>query len=330
MKKDFITNNKLDTSSLVEALTLIEKSRYILIVTHVSPDPDTISSALALSNYLYENRIKHKVFNKKLSDIPKRLDFIKRFDKITQEFPKAYDLIITVDCGSHSRTGFELPNDIPIINFDHHKSNNNFGTVNLVDANKSSTAEVIYDFFSFNGLYITKNTAEALYVGIYEDSIAFTTPRCDEFTYEKINFLVKCGADPSYISQHLIQRDSLAKYRVIPKIFQSLQLHCEGEVATIYCKPEWLEETGAVVHETEVVLDMILNMAIVKIAVYLRVQNNKTRVSLRSKQKIDVSQVASVFNGGGHLNAAGCSVDTLDIQEAKEKVLKEIFETQKK
>ena len=330
MKKDFITNNKVDTSSFNEALSLIEKSRYILIVTHVSPDPDTISSALALSNYFQENRIKHKVFNKKLSDIPQRLNFINRFDKMVQEFPQSYDLMITVDCGSRKRTGFELPTDIPIINFDHHKSNDNFGTVNLVDANKSSTAEVIYDFFHFNGLYITKKSAEALYVGIYEDSIAFTTPRCDEFTYEKINFLVKCGADPSYIAQKLIQRDSLAKYRIIPKIFDSLELHREGEVATIYCLPEWLKQTGAVLHETEVVLDMILNMGIVQIAVYLRVQNGKTRVSLRSKQKIDVAQVAAVFHGGGHLNAAGCSVETTNIEEAKEIILKEIFETSKK
>ncbi len=329
MKKDFITNNKLDTSSLVEALNLIENARYILIVTHVSPDPDTISSGLALSNYLYENRIKHKVFNTKLSDIPSRLNFLPRSEKIVEEFPKSFDLIITVDCGSTSRFGFKLPEGVPVLNIDHHKSNNNFGTVNLVDFNKAATAEVIYDFFRFNGLYISKNTAECLYVGIYEDSIAFTTPRCDEFTYEKINFLVKCGADPSYIAQKLKQRESLAKFRILPKIFDSLELHQEGEVATIYCLEEWFKETGALVHETEIALDMILNMNIVKIAVYLRIQNGKTRVSLRSKKKIDVSQIAATFNGGGHLNAAGCSVETLDIFEAKEKVLKEIFETKK-
>ena len=329
MKKDFITNNKLDTSSLVEALSLIEKARYILIVTHVNPDPDTISSALALSNYLAENRIKHKVYNIRTSDIPKRLDFLSRFEKITDQMPKFYDLMITVDCGTRGRTGFPLPTDIPIINIDHHQSNDNFGTVNLVDCNKSATAEVIYDIFQFNGLYITKASAECLYTGIYEDSIAFTTPRCDEFTYEKINFLVKCGADPSYISSKLIQRDSLAKFRMLPKVFNSLELHEEGSVATIYALPEWFEQTGAVSHETEVALDMILNMGIVKVAVYLRVVNNKVRISIRSKGKIDVAKIASQFNGGGHVNAAGCSIQTTNIEEAKEEVLKEISETKK-
>ncbi len=329
MKKDFITNNKIDMSSFLDALSLIEKARYILIVTHVNPDPDTISSALAFSNYFFKNKIKHKVFNIDTKNIPSRLDFLGRCEKITDIFPKFYDLIITVDCGNSSRPGFALPSDIPIINIDHHKSNDNFGVVNIVDANKASTAEIIYDFFKFNGLYIDKEIAQCLYCGIYEDSLAFTTPRCDEFTYEKINFLVKCGADPSYIAQNLLQRESLAKYRILPKIFDSLELHESGDVASIYALPLWFTQTGAVYHETEVVLDMILNMKIIKVAIYLRVVNDKVRVSLRSKKNIDVSKIAMKFGGGGHLNAAGCSIDTLDINEAKEKILKELNETKK-
>ncbi|NCB12830.1 MAG: bifunctional oligoribonuclease/PAP phosphatase NrnA, partial [Erysipelotrichia bacterium] len=80
MKKDFILNNKIDMSLYSKALELIEKSRYILIITHVNPDPDSIGSALALSNLFSENKIKHKVFNIS-SDLPKNLDFLNRFDK---------------------------------------------------------------------------------------------------------------------------------------------------------------------------------------------------------------------------------------------------------
>ncbi len=324
MRKDFILNNKIDTSSFEEALKLIEKSHYILIVTHINPDADTIASALALSNYFSENKIKHKVFNVGVN-LPKNLDFINRFSKITNVLPKFYDLVICVDCGSSSRFGIEIPKEIPIINIDHHKTNDNFGTINIVDWNKSSTAEVVYDFFKFNGLYITKNSATALYVGIYDDSLAFTVNRCDEFTYDKINFLVKCGANPAQIADKLIRRDSLAKYRILPKIFESLELHKEGEVATIYALPIWFEQTGANLLETEVALDMVLNINVVKIAIYFRVQNGKTRVSFRSKEKIDVSKIASIFGGGGHLNASGCSIVCEDVFEAKKLVLKEIL-----
>jgi len=306
-------------------LELIEKSRYILIITHVNPDPDSIGSALALSNLFYENKIKHKVFNIS-SDLPQNLDFIPRFEKISDQLPAFFDLAISVDCGTYKRLGFELDSSIPLINFDHHKSNNSFGTVNIVDPMKSSTAELVFEFFKHNGLYITKNSATALYVGIYDDTLAFSLGRCDELTFEKINFLVECGASPSEIANKLLRRDSLAKYRIIPKVLDSLELYKEGAVASIIAKDEWFKQTGAHNRDCEDALNMIMSIAIVKIAIFVRVVNGVSRVSLRSKGQIDVSKVAGIFDGGGHFNAAGCSIETLDVEKAKEIVLKEIFE----
>lgn len=324
MKKDFILLNKIDMADYSRALELIEKSRYILIITHVNPDADSISSALALSNLFYENKIKHKVFNVS-SDLPQNLDFISRFDKITDQLPKFYDLAISVDCGTKRRLGFELPSDIPLINFDHHKSNDGYGTINLVDSMKSATAEIVYDFFRHNGLYITKNTAEALYVGIYDDSLGFSLGRCDELTFDKVNHLVEFGASPSEIANKMIRRDSLAKYRIIPKVLESLELYEEGKVATIYAKDEWFEETGAHNRDCEDALNMIMSMHIVKVAFFVRVVNGVSRISLRSKGNIDVSKVAGTFDGGGHFNAAGCTIDSLDIEMARKKVLKEVL-----
>ena len=328
MKKDFIICNKVDMSEYTKALELIEKSRYILIITHVNPDPDSIGSALALSNLFHENKIKHKVFNIS-SDLPQNLDFIPRFDKISDQLPAFFDLAISVDCGTYKRLGFELDSTIPLINFDHHKSNNNFGTVNIVDSQKSSTAELVFEFFKHNGLYITKDSATALYVGIYDDTLAFSLGRCDEKTFEKINFLVECGASPSEIANKLLRRDSLAKYRIIPKILESLELFKEGEVASIVAREEWFKETGAHNRDCEDALDMIMSIAIVRIAVFVRVVNGVSRVSLRSKGQIDVSKIAGKFDGGGHFNASGCTIETLDVEKAKEIVLKEIFEIYK-
>ncbi len=325
MKKDFITDHDVDTASYVKALDLIEKSKYILIITHINPDADTISSALALSNLFEENKIKHKVYNIG-PNLPSNLDFINRFNKITNQMPEYFDLAICVDCGSKKRFGFELNSDIPLINIDHHKSNDDFGTINIVNYHKSSTAEVLYDFFKYNGLYITKNIAIALYVGIYDDSLGFTISRCDEETFEKVNFLVKCGAQPALIADKLIRRESLAKYRVIPKVLDSLELFDEGRVAVIYLEPLWLKQTGATAEDCEVALDMIYNIGIVKIAVFLRIVDENVRVSLRSKGDIDISLIAQKFGGGGHIQAAGCSLECDDVIKAKEIVLKEILE----
>ncbi len=328
MKKDFILHNKIDMASYEKALKLIEKSRYILLITHVNPDADTISSALALSNLFYENKIKHKVFNVS-SDLPQNLNFIERFDKITNILPKFFDLVISLDCGVYKRLGIELDRSIPLINFDHHKSNDNYGDVNIVDPYKSSTAEIVYDFFKHNGLYITKNSATALYVGIYDDSLAFSLPRCDESTFEKVNFLVSCGANPAYIANMMLRRESLAKYRIIPKVLNSLELYKEGEVASIYALDEWFKQTGAHTRDCEDALNMMMNMAIVKVVFFVRNIDGKARVSLRSKGNIDVSKIAQHFDGGGHFNSAGCTMDTNDVQKVKKIVLKEILELYK-
>ena len=138
-----------------ESLKLIQEAHYILIVTHLNPDADTISCALALSNFMFENKIKHKVFNSS-SDIPRVLNFLPKFDKITDQIPKYYDLVIYVDCADQRRVGIDLVDGVKIINIDHHQSNDNFGTINIVDDSKASTAEVLYGFFEQNDLKISK------------------------------------------------------------------------------------------------------------------------------------------------------------------------------
>ena len=307
-----------------EALDLIHSSHYILIITHINPDADTLSCALAMSNYLSENKIKHKVFNKQ-NDLPNNLDFLNGFNKITDQFPKSYDLAIYVDCGDINRPAVNIDKNCKIINFDHHQSNDSYGFINFVDDSKASTAEIIFNFFIQNDLKISKNIAECLYTGIYDDSLAFTTPRTDACTFKDINHLVKCGANPSYIASMLTQRQSLAKLKIQTKVLDSLELYEEGEIAIIYVLPLWLEQTGASYKDCDEAINSVLNLGIVQIAIFLRVSDEITRVSLRSK-KADVSKVAAHFNGGGHKNAAGCRIKTNNIQEAKNILLNYIKE----
>jgi len=308
---------------LKDMLSLIKSSHYILIVTHKNPDADTIGSALALSNFMFENKIKHKVYNIS-NQIPRNLNFLPKFDKITTILPKFYDLIIYVDCADSLRVGIEFDKNIKTINIDHHQSNTNFATLNFVDDTRPSTAEVVYKFFETNNITISKNTASALYVAIYDDSIAFTTPRVDKQTFETIKQLLESKIDINYISTMFGQRDSLAKYRILPKILDTLELYHSGDIATVYVEPRWLEETGATYYECDEVVNMVLNIAVVKVAVYLRIIDKVVRVSLRSKDNYDVSIVANHFDGGGHKNASGCSIDTTNISEAKAMVVKDI------
>jgi len=301
----------------------IDEARYILIITHISPDADTISSALAFSNYMIENKIKHKVYNVDTTTIPRGLNFLPNFDKITSILPKFYDLIIYMDSTDQRRAGFKA-DGIKTINIDHHKSNTNFGDINIVDPQKASTAELVYDIFEAANIDISKNSATCIYSGMYDDSIAFTTPRVDSRTFEIVNKLLEKKISPSHITDKLYKRESLAKYRMMPKILDTLSLHLEGKVATVYMRQKWLDETGASVNECDDVVDMVLNIAIVQIIAYVRIVNGKVRVSLRSKGDIDVSQIASRFDGGGHKNAAGLSMDTTNIDEGIKNIIDSI------
>ena len=311
-----------------KALELIHNSHYIVIISHINPDADTLSCALAMSNYLSEQKIKHKVFNKQ-ADLPSSLDYLVGYNKITDQLPKSYDLAIYMDCGDINRPAITINENCKIINFDHHQSNDNFGFINFVDDSKASTAEILFHFFIKNDLTISKNIAECLYTGIYDDSLAFTTPRTDANTFRAINFLVKSGVNPSYIASKLIQRQSLAKLQIQAKVVQSLELFDEGNIAVIYVLPSWLEQTGASYKDCDEVINQVLNLGIVNIAIFLRISDGKTRVSLRSKEAIDISKVASNFNGGGHKNAAGCRIESQDIEESKRILLDYITSMEK-
>lgn len=315
----------IEKSLYQKALELIENSRYILLITHVNPDADSIGGALALSNFFIENRIKHKVFNVG-KNIPRNVEFLNGYSKITDILPPFFDLAISVDCGAYSRLGIKLDENIPLINFDHHASNENFGTINLVDAKMASTSEIIFDFFKYNDLKISKNSAEALYTGIYSDTQALSLPRTTKETFSKMSHLLDCGVNSSYIAENFLRKDSLAKYRILPKILDSLELHKEGKVASIYAKNEWFKSTGAKSIDCEEALDMILRIGVVKIAFFIRELDKSCRISLRSKENIDVSKIAKIFNGGGHINAAGCTIYDKDLEEVKSLVLKEIYE----
>ncbi len=303
----------------------IAQARYILIITHINPDPDTISSALALSNLFTEKKIKHKVFNKG-KNLPKNVDFLSGYSKITTQIPDFFDLVISVDCGAKNRFGIELDEEIQLINIDHHISNDNFGTINIVDPSKASTAELVFRFFKDNDLIISKNSAQCLYAGIYDDSLAFSTVRCDGSTFAAVQDLIEAGVDVGQMAQLLRRRDSLAKYRILPKILDSLTLHNEGKVAIITLDPLWLKQTGASTSDCEMALDMILNIAIVDVAVFIRMSNKKVRVSFRSKNDFDVAKIAHKFDGGGHSMAAGCVINDIDVEEAKKQILESINE----
>lgn len=310
----------MKTNIYKEIYKKIEESNYILILTHKNPDPDTIGSALALSGYLQNKRKKHKVFNFS-KESQRKLNFLAGFEKITNRLPQSYDLVIYIDCSEDYMVGASLDKDIFSIAIDHHQTSKQEANICLIDPSSGSTGELVFEFYRQNNIKFTKEIATALYVAIFDDTVGFTVPRTSEQTFEKITELVKTGIEPSFIADKLIRQDSLAKYRALPKVLNTLELHCEGRVATIYLEDEWVEETGVDIAHIDGVTNMVLNIAVVNIAVYFRKVDSKVRVSLRGKGDIDLSKLAQHFNGGGHKNAAGFYMENKSLELSKEEFL---------
>ena len=283
-----------------DALELIETSRSILIVTHIHPDLDTLSSALALSNFLKNINKSHKVYN--AGGFNKKHDFLPRFDKTVKKLPKFYDLIIAVDCARLDRFGFDIEADknnqnIPIINIDHHVSNTNFGKINIIKEELCATALLIYEFLDTLDIKITKEIATCIYTGIYDDSLGFSIDRVNASTFEVVSKLCQCGIEPYKIAQDIKSRESFAKYRLVPKVLDSLELYDEGKIAVITCKKEWLNITGANYEDAKDVVEQVLNIKVVEVAILLselpKRETPKTKVSLRTQSDdLDMSKIA--------------------------------------
>jgi len=303
-------------------LNVIKNSSNILLLTHKNPDTDTIASAVSFSIYLDNIGKKYKLFN--IEKLPLNLDFLKNYNKFSSNIPKNFDLAIFFDTADEKRVGVELNLDnINSICFDHHISNTKFANFNIIDSSSDSTAKVVADFFIKNNIKITKDMANALLAGMYDDSKGFSLDRVDKDSFEIAKILLESGAKIDFITRNLYKRNSLAKYRLKVKVLNSLELFYEGKIGIIKVEPIWLDECCASIEEADDFIDEVLNLAIVEVAVMLRIKNNKIRGSFRSKN-IDVSKIAQKLNGGGHKKAAGFSLDLLDFNIAKIKIL-ELF-----
>ena len=288
----------------------ITKAHYILLVTDKSLQTGSITCALALSNYFYENKIKHKVFNES-SILPRKLNFLSKFDKISKDIPKYFDLVIYFNCTDTYINGMEFSNEVKTI---------------FIDSSKESISEVLYTFFKINKLKISKNTAECLYAGIYTQTIGFTTPRTDSKIFTMVSELLTSNINVSDITNNLLQRESLAKFKILPKIMNTLELFKEGKVATVYLDDTWINETGAEISECDEIIDTVLNIGIVKVAVYFRLVKNEVNVSLRSKDPIDLYLFAKSFKGRGDKNSVEFMVSSSNIIKVKEEVVKSILD----
>ncbi len=304
-----------------EILERIQQSSHITVIAHVNPDADSLGGASAM--YTHILRLHKKVsFFCASTNLNQKLSFLPWFDKIRSSFPPSSDLAISFDCASQERLGIDLERDL--INVDHHKSNIHFGKFSLIDANCISTTEVLYNFFTQNGIEINKKMATALYAGLLEDSNGFMSNKVDGTTFALGSKLIAQGADYRVCHQFIMHYLTLGAFRLKGLMQTNMELLNDGRIAIFCVSNEDMKRTGAIGTDCEYALEEALYLPTVEISLLL-LQNYDLSIkgSLRSKNRLDVSAIASQLGGGGHLNRAGFNIKNgVSLESTKIEMLK--------
>lgn len=298
----------------------IDNAKHIVVIAHINPDADSLGSASAMYTYLLTRHKKVSFFcaSKRLHA---KLAFIPWFDKIRNSFPVSADVAIALDCGSYSRLGVDVSCDL--INIDHHASNEKYATLNLVDSTCISTTQVLHNFFIENGIDVNKKMATALYAGLLDDSNGLISEEVDGTVFATQNMLIASGADYKLCNTFIMKYHSLAGLRLKAIMLSNMSLLNNAKVALFLVTKEDMQKTGAIGEDCESALEESLFLPTVELAILLKENADATlKGSLRSSGDLDVRNIASKYNGGGHKSRAGFNMNReYTLQSASKEIL---------
>ena len=291
-----------------EVLQHIERRNRFLLTSHARPDGDAIGSALACCEVLRRlGKDAEVVLHDPVPRIYQPLPFADRVvqaDRVNGN----YEAAIILECDSIQRTRLEGLEHQFLISIDHHLSGRPFAHVNWIDPEATATAEMVYRLAREAGVTLTPEIATCLYTALMTDTGSFMFRGTNEHTFSLARELVLAGADPAQCARNIYFAHSTAKMRLLGSALS--HLHREGPLAWIWVTREQMERSQAKEEDCEGIVNYALSIGDVEIAAFFReMPDGRYRVSLRSKGKLNVAEIAEHFGGGGHQCASGCSMD---------------------
>ena len=296
-------------NNILEAVT---ESRKIGIAGHIRPDGDCVGSCSALYNYL-NSLYKEKEITVYLEEIPESFLFLKNIHefKTTYDDNEKYDVFISLDCGSLDRLGPAekyFREAKATVNIDHHISNTYFAGRNHVLPEASSTCEVLYDLFEDEK--IDESVAEALYMGIVHDTGVFKHSNTTQHTMMAAGNLIEKGVPFSKLIDESFYQKTYVQNQVLGRCLLESILVLNGRCIVSTISKRVLEFYGAKTGDLDGVIDQLRITKGVEAAVFAyEIENGIFKVSMRSNGQVDVSKIATYFGGGGHVKAAGCTLN---------------------
>lgn len=279
---------------------------------HFDPDGDSVGASVALARALASRGKKTWVVSR--DPVPAMFEFLPGARDVISlaDFHDEFDTLVLVDQSDPGRSGFS-PEDVrgkTIVNIDHHLSNNGFGDAHYVDKNASASCEMVYHILRDMTVPLDAELAALLYTGILTDTGSFrydnTTSGCLRVT----SALVRAGARPALLARRVYETRTVGNLRLVGQALSRLHISDCGSVCWTSLTQQMLACTGAQDNEGEGIVSYTRMVAGVEVGlVFKETEDGKTKVSLRSKDRVDVAGIASRHGGGGHARAAGFTLD---------------------
>jgi phosphoesterase RecJ-like protein len=317
-------------NNLDNILDLIRANQRFLVVSHENPDCDALGSTIVMALVLREMGKDVVMYNK--DGVPEHLRFLPEYSGVVDSLDRVTDdveVVMLLDCADISRPGEEFrnlisKNDFTLAFVDHHASNGASSEYSLIDEEASSTGVILYRMIKRIGASITPEIAECLFSTIVGDTGSFRYSNTCSETFTIAAELVDRGADPEKISRYIYDNEPLRKVMLRTLAMNTLEV--AGKIAFLHVSSEMLEQTGTEKEHTEGIVSMARSIEGIEVAVFLRQDSALDwKVSLRSKQYVDVARIAGRYGGGGHRRAAGCVISA-PLDTVKRRLLSSIQE----
>lgn len=298
-----------------DILSFLKKHNRFLITGHARPDGDALGSELALALFLKKMNKKATIVH--LDDIPLEYSFLpgrKIVTTVKASIKGSYDALVILDSEGLDRleklAGY-LPSGLPILNIDHHPSNNQFGQINWADGKMSSVGEMVYRIIKASGIPIDRNIAINLYVSLMTDTGSFCYASTTSYSHLMASDLLRHGVNLTRVFQgvykNLTPEDLMLKCECIRRI----KIVANNKIAYTELTRAMYRKCRTEPRDTQQYFDVIRSIKNIQIAVIFRETRDKNegiKVGIRTEAPINANKLARIFGGGGHYRAAGCTI----------------------
>lgn len=303
----------------------IKKANTIVVLAHENPDGDAIGSVLAMGLAL---KSLGKNPDMIIREFPRTFNFLPGADEIKQNSEvQKYDLAISLDCADLRRlVGKEYFEEArKTIVIDHHSTNSMYADINFVNPVSPACCEILAGMFTYFDIDINQDIGSCILTGIITDTGGFKYQSVTAETFEFTAELLRKGVNVSEIYKKALETRTRANFELLKRTLDRTEILENGKVAVTYMTSQDKEELNVQPGDDEGLVEIGRDVEGVEVSIFIKQKDNenKYKVSMRSNDYVNVSDICYIFGGGGHPKAAGCLIQG-DIQQVKDKILKEV------